>query len=174
MLLFILIISAGVAWSILAFIGVQRGLQGSVIVYRSWSDCALTTVLVALLVIDLITGTWPADETLIVRILTLFVALPWLLMTKAANQRSRSLWVVAPAKLTLIFLTGLLSFLALSYAIEVLSSKTEPHRRLTSGASAILTAGLALGLFRIIRHLATRSSPAQPRISLHLGSIRSV
>jgi hypothetical protein len=167
MLLFILIVSLTGAWSVLAFIGVQRGLEGRVIVFQNWSDCALTAFMVSLLVIDLITGTWPADETRIVRILTLVVALPWLLMTSATNSRARDLLSVVPAKLTLVLLAGISSFLALTYAVEALSSKTEPQSRLRSVASAVFAAGLALGLFGAIRRLVANSTSA------HIGRITS-
>ena len=171
MLPLILIAAAAIVWSVLAAVGLRRGLRGRVVVIRSWSDCALTAVVAVLLVIDLITCRWPADDTQIIRIVTLVAGLPWLWMAKMANHRGIDMWVVVPAKLTLIILAAVCGALAYSCASTALSRKADARTRI---ANAVLATGSAVatwGLYRIIRQLITASSsvPIAHRRTGHLG-----
>jgi hypothetical protein len=170
MLPLILIAAAAIVWSVLAVVGLRRGLRCRVVVYQSWSDCALTAVLAGLLVIDLITCRWPANEAQIIRVLTLVAGLPWLWMTKTANQSARDLWAVVPAKLTLIILAAACAVLAYSCASTALSSKADARTRI---ANAVLATGIVAAtwsLIRMVRQLVTASSsvPHVHRCTFHV------
>jgi hypothetical protein len=94
MFLLILIITAAVVWCILATEGIKRGRRGEVVIFRSWANVALTFALV-------------------VPMLRLIVAPPWLWMTARANPRMRDLWVVVPAKISLTILAVACSVLVI-------------------------------------------------------------
>ena len=123
MLPLILVDAAAIVWSVLTAVGVRRGLRGRVVVIRSWSDCALTAVVAVLLVIDLITCRRSADDIQIIRVLTLVAGLPWLWKTRMANQSAQDLWVVVPAKLTLVFIAAIFAA-ALLYPCGFCACKT--------------------------------------------------
>ena len=170
MLTLILVDAAAIVWSVLAVVGLRRGLRGRVVVIRSWADCALTAVLAGLLVIDLITCRRLADDTQIIRVLTLVAGLPWWWMTRMANQRERDLWIVVPAKLTLVVLATFCAALADSCSCAALSRKADARTR---AANAVLATGCAAatwGLFRMVRQLITASSsvPLAHRRTFHL------
>ena len=145
MLAFILIIPAAIAWCALAVKGVTLGRRGEIVVFRSWTDFALTTALV-------------------VPPLTLIVALPWLWVTALANPRKRDLWVVVPAKISLVLLAAACCVLATSRAMNAFSPKTGIRRRLANGVVAAGGVFAAWRVFRLIRELvgkgaAQRSTP---------------
>ena len=141
MLPLFLILPATVVWCVLAFRGVELGRQGKAIIFRSWMDFAITAAL-------------------FVPVLTLIIVLPWLWMTRRANRRRRDLWVVVPAKISLVVLAGACSVLAISCVITALSPKTKLRRRVVDGAAALGTAGIAIGLFRTIHQLVANASHA--------------
>jgi hypothetical protein len=170
MILSILIPMAAVVCGVLAVVGLRRGLQCRLVVYRSWSDCALTAVLAGLLVIDLITCRWPADETQSIRVLTLVAGLPWLWMTRMANQSARDLWVVVPAKLTLVVIAAVCAVLAYSYASTALSRNADTRTRIANAVLATGSATMTWGLIRMVRQLITASSsvPLAHRCTFHV------
>ena len=173
MLPLILVDAAAIVWSVLTAVGVRRGLRGRVVVIRSWSDCALTAVVAVLLVIDLITCRRSADDTQIIRVLTLVTGLPWLWTTKRANQSARDLWVVVPAKLTLVVIAAVCAVLALSCASTALSSKADARTRIANAALATGCATATWSLIRMVRQLISASSSV-PHADRHtLTSTRS-
>ncbi len=170
MLPLILITAASIVWSVLAVVGVRDGLQCRVVVIRSWADCALTAVFASLLVIDLITCRRSADDTQIIRVLTLVAGLPWLWMTRMANQSARDLWVVVPAKLTLVFIAAACAVLAYGCASTALSRKADARTRIANAVLATGSAAATWGLIRMVRQLITASSsvPVAHRRTFHL------
>jgi hypothetical protein len=170
MLPLILAAAAAIVWSVLAVVGVRDGLRGRVVVIRSWADCALTAVLAGLLVIDLITCRRSAGDTQTIRVLTLVAGLPWLWKTRMANSNARDLWVVVPAKLTLVLLAASCAVLAISCASTALSRKADERTRVANAVLATGCAAATWGLFRMIRRLITASSSVPPahRRTFHL------
>jgi hypothetical protein len=134
MLAFIVIIPAAIAWCVLALEGVRRGRRGETVVFRSWTDFALTAALV-------------------VPPLSLIVALPWIWITARSNRKGGDLWVVVPAKISLVLLAAICSVFAVSRAIAALSPKTAMRRRLADGAVAAGGAFVAWRVFQLIRKL---------------------
>jgi hypothetical protein len=171
MLPLILIAAAAIVWSVLAAVGLRRGLRGRVVVIRSWADCALTAILAGLLVIDLITCRRSADDIQLIRVLTLVAGLPWLWKTRMANQSAQDLWVVVPAKLTLVFIAAIFAVLAISCVTTALSRKADARTRI---ANAVLATGSAVatwGLIRMVRQLINASSsvPLAHRQTFHIN-----
>jgi hypothetical protein len=123
-----------------------------------------------LLVIDLITCRWPADETQFIRVLTLVAGLPWLWITRMANQSARDLWMVVPAKITLVVIAVVFAVLALSCASTALSSKADARSRIANAVLATGSTMVTWMLFRVVRQLITASSsvPLAHRRTFHV------
>lgn len=155
MFLITLLVSVIVIWSALAFVGVQKGLQRKVVVYRNWADFAQTVILVSCFVVGYVFIWVQLIRLQIVLILITIGSLPWFYTTKQTNQRARDLWVVVPAKISLIVLAAFCSYIAFDCTVTALSPKTENRSRLINGAIAASASTAAWGLFRIIQRLIT-------------------
>ena len=140
MFMLIFFLPAAVVWCLLAGEGIKRGRHGEVVIFRGWVDFALTVALV-------------------VPMLTLMVALPWLWMTARANRRHRDLWVVVPAKISLAVFAVACSVIAISSAITALSPKAEARRRMANAAVALGVVAIALGVFRPAKNSLTVRLP---------------
>ncbi len=156
----ILITSAIVIWSVLSFVGVQRGLERKIIVYRSWADFAQTALFSICFAVS-----WIALWLQLIRLqLLLFLltigTLPWLYITNRINQRARALWIVVPARISLIVLTAFSCTIAFDCALTTLSPKAENRNRLVNAAIATTASASAWGLFRVIHRLVTDARPA--------------
>lgn len=151
-------------WGVLAGIGVYRGLQGAVIIFSSWADVALSVAIVFCLV-AIVTVLWlKMICPQIAFALAGTVLTPWLYATSKTNRHALDLLVTAPAKMSLIGLAMLFSFLALESAAKALSPKTENRDRLINGAMAAATGAAAWGVFRTIQRLVAEGENQKHRL----------
>ena len=159
MLYLLLILSVG--WCVLSAIGISRGLRRELVVFRSWSDCVLTAILLACGSLGIVRLNLPPDFARVLWVIALIGAVPWLWMTKAANSRLRDLCTVIPAKITLITLAAFCAALAVNCGKSALSSKTDHRQRVANAATAAGSAAAAWYLFRVIGKLTTREQPVR-------------
>lgn len=130
------VLAGATAWCVLAFKVVKLGREGNAVIFRNWTDVALTAVVVG---------------CLFVPILGLILTLPWLWMTAAANRRRHFLLVVVPAKLPLVDLGGVYFGVSVLCANAAVASRDKISRRAVRAGVAVCTAGIAFLVFRTIR-----------------------
>lgn len=152
----LLILIALIAWSILVFIGIERGLRRRLVVFRGWGDVSLTAALIAAALFWLVSLRQSPDTTHAIPVTPLLLLAVWLLLTKTANPRWLDLGLSIPAKLTLVALTLLTAGFALSSAFAALSRKSDTRTRLANAAIASGAAAATWYLCRTIRQLATK------------------
>ena len=140
-------------WSVLALLGVRRGLRREVIIFRSWGDCTATAALLTCGALGLVRLNLPPDFARVLYVIALAGAVPWLWATKMDNRRALDLWTVVPAKITLITLAPFCAALAYSCGKSALSPETESRQRAVNAAIAVGCAAAAWGLIRVIREL---------------------
>lgn len=138
-------------WSCLAGIGVYRGIQGTVIIFTSWTDLVFSFVMLLCLAVIAI-ATWSqAQGYQAALMLSGAVLAPWLYTTSRTNRHLSDLLVTVPAKVTLISLALFFSILAIESITKTLSPKTENRNRLISGIIGAATGAIAWKLFRLIQ-----------------------
>ena len=166
----LLLIIIGLAtWSVLAVIGIHRGLSRRLVVFRGWGDVALTAALIVASVFWLLSLRQSSDAAHTFLVLPLLLLVHWFLITKAANRRWLVLGLSIPAKLTLVMLALLAALLALSSAVTALSRKSDARTRLTNAAVAVGAAVVTVYLCRTIRRLVS-GTPSGVRSSGHYYS----
>ncbi len=151
-----------VPWTILAIIGVQRGLQNKVRVYNSRFDVCVTVTLCLLLMADVCPDGLSPAGLIWNKAATLLVALPWLWAAKRANRRWRDFCLAVPAKFSLTLAVGMSGAITFLCILKAMSPKTELETALVSGIMTAVGAWVSFRIYKIFFKLllSTASLPA--------------
>lgn len=143
---------------VLTLVGIQRGLQGAMVIFSGWGDFALTCVLILLVLVGL--PTVIRDSSMLFPMICVGAALAalWFALTLRNTHQVSELWFSIPSKLCLVSMVILGTLLAISCAQNALKDKATPSERLKNGILAVgatLLAAKAIGLSRTLIHQAS-------------------
>ena len=161
-----------VPWTILAIIGIKRGLQHRLAVYNSPFDAYVTAVFNLLMMADFCPDGLSPTGLVWSKAATLLVAVYLLWTTKRANPQWRDFCLALPAKLSLMLAVGMSGAITFLCLLKALSPKTDLKEALVSGIMAAAGAFVSVRICKIFFRLFR--GPPRRHSEKRLASFRSI
>lgn len=169
---FISVSTAVLLLTIATAVGIQRGLRGEIVIFRSWFDVMVSVCLwcsIAGILFVLARDENRSEAAIPPIVIVTMLAIVWVCLAARGN-RCRDLWLVAPTKLTVLILTMLTSAFAIGGVLEVFSpNKRRIQERFAAAVLALAAAAVFFRLRALIKDLikaAERMPPPLPRRAL--------